>query len=319
MKRAASLAVMGTVPFATIGGADAQALTPLKAIGSPNDGFKAMYYGVRSGIFTKYGLAVDIVSVNNGSAAAAALIGGDADIAMANILTLIQAHRKGIAMTMLAPNYLDTSDKPTVAALVLKDSPLKGARDLDGKTVAVPGIGDVISVGTKTWIDKAGADAKSVRFLEVPMSTAVASLESGRVDAVATIEPFVSLALASGKVRVLGLPMASLGSRLQLGSFIVMEPNVKQKFDAMTRLARALHESSLYTSTHFAETVDLVASYSGVSPDAIAKMNREVDPEYCDVRLIQPVIDALAKYGGIDAGFPAADIISSAALKPPRV
>lgn len=181
MKRVASLAVLGAV--AASGRADAQTLTSLKAIGSPNDGFKAMYYGVRSGIFAKYGLAVDIVSVNNGSAAAAALIGGDADIAMANILTLIQAHRKGIAMTMLAPNYLDTSDKPTVAALVLKDSPLKGPHDLDGKTVAIPGIGDVISVGTKTWIDKAGADAKSVRFLEVPMSTAVASLESGRVDA----------------------------------------------------------------------------------------------------------------------------------------
>jgi NitT/TauT family transport system substrate-binding protein len=318
MKRSVALALVAAFSSAGRGRASAQTATPLRAIGSPNDGFKAMYYGVRSGIFAKYGLAVDIVSVNNGSAAAAALIGGDADVAMANILTLIQAHRKGIAMTMLAPNYLDTSDKPTVAALVLKDSPLHGGHDLDGKTIAVPGIGDVISVGTKTWIDKSGGDAKSIHFLEVPMSSAVASLEQGRVDVVATIEPFVSLAMATGKVRVLGLPMASLGSRLQLGSFIVMEPNVTRKLDAMSRLARALHESSLYTSSHFAETVDLVASYSGVAPDAIAKMNREVDPEYCDVRLIQPVIDALAKYGGIDQGFPATDIISSAALKPPR-
>jgi NitT/TauT family transport system substrate-binding protein len=318
MKRSASLAVLAAFSFAGHGRATGQTLTPLRAIGSPNDGFKAMHYGARSGIFAKFGLAVEVIAVNNGAAAAAAVIGGEADIAMANILTLIQAHRKGIALTMLAPNYLESSEKPTVAALVLKDSPLRGPRELDGKTVAVPGLADVISVGTKTWIDQAGGDAKSVRFIEVPMSSAVASLEQGRVDAAATIEPFVSLAMATGKVRVLGSPMAALGRRLQLGSFIVMEPNVTRKFDAMSRLARGLHEASLYTSSHHAETVELVASYSGVAPDAIAKMNREVDPEYCDVRLIQPVIDALAKFGGIDQGFPASEIISSAALKPPR-
>jgi NitT/TauT family transport system substrate-binding protein len=317
MKRRAGLVILGALalPRARAG---AQAATPIKAIGSPNDGFKAMYYGVRSGIFAKYGLAVDIVSVNNGSAAAAAVISGDADIAMANILTLIQAHRKGIPLTMLAPNFLDSADRPTVAALVLKDSPLKGGRDLDGKTIAVPGVADVISVGTRAWIDQSGGDAKAIRFLELPMSSAAAALESGRVDVAVTIEPFVTSAMASGKLRILGRPMAALGPRLEFGSFVVMEPNVRAKLDAMTRLARALHESSLYTSTHFAETVDLVASYSGVAPDLIAKMNREVDPEYCDPRLIQPVIDALTKYGGIDQGFPAAEIISSAALRPPR-
>jgi hypothetical protein len=47
-------------------------------------------------------------------------------------------------------------------------------------------------------------------------------------------------------------------------------------------------------------------------------MNRVIDPDYCEVRYIQPVIDALAKYGAIDKGFPAAEIISSAAVKPPR-
>jgi NitT/TauT family transport system substrate-binding protein len=277
-----------------------------------------MHYGARSGLFARYGLNVTVTSVNNGAAAAAAVIGGDADVAMANVLTLIQAYRRGVAMRMIAPNYLESSDKPTVAVLVLKESPLRTARDLAGKTVGAPGLVDAISIGMRAWIEQNGADAKAVRFVEMPIATTVAMLESSRADAVGSIEPFVTQAMSSGKLRVLTYPMAALGARLQLGSYIVMEPNVEKKLDAMTRLARALHEASAFTSTHPAETVELVASYSGATPETVAKMNREVDPEYCDPRLIQPVINALAKYGGIDQAFPAAEIISTAALKPPR-
>ncbi|HXP92395.1 MAG TPA: ABC transporter substrate-binding protein [Candidatus Binatia bacterium] len=318
MKRAESIAVLAAVSLLGPRRAFAQEQPVLHAAGPPNDGFKAMYYGARSGIFAKYGLTVEITPTNNGSAAAAALISGDMDVAMVNILTLIQAHRKGIAMRMIAPNFWITSDKPNISALVLKDSPLRGGRDLAGKTIASPGLGDILSVGTQAWIDQNGGDSRTVHFIELPSSAAVQFLEQGRADVVTVIEPFVGQAMATGKVRILAQPMYAIAKQLQVGSYVVMEPVVLKKFDAMSRLARGLHEASLYTNTHLAETVELVASYSGASPEAIAKMNRVVDPEYCEVRYIQPVIDALAKYGAIDKGFPAGEIISSAALKPPR-
>lgn len=316
MKRAESIALLTVVPLLCRTRAAAQGETVLRAAGPPNDGFKAMYYGARSGIFAKYGLNVEITPMNNGAAAAAALIGGDADVVMINILTLIQAHRKGIPMRMIAPNFWVTSDKPNIAALVLKDSQLRSGRDLTGKIVATPGLGDILSVSVHAWIDQTGGDSKTVHFIELPSSAAVQFLEQGRADVVAVIEPFVGQALATGKVRTLAQPMSAIGKQLQVGSYSVMEPVVEKKFDAMSRLARGLHEASVYTNTHLAETVDLVASYSGAPPDAIAKSNRVVDPEYCDVRYIQPVIDALAKYGTIDQGFPASEIISSAALRP---
>jgi NitT/TauT family transport system substrate-binding protein len=318
MKRSTSLTFLASLVALGRRGASADDLIPMRAVGSSNDGFKAMYYGARSGLFARYGLAVEIIPVNNGAAAAAALIGGGADVAMANILTLIQAHAKGIPMRMIAPNFLATSDRPTTAVLVLKDSPYKSGADLIGKTLASPGLNDIASVGAKAWMDQTGGDSKATKYIEAPTSATVSYLEQGRADAVASIEPAVSQAMASGKLRVLADPLATLGKRVQVGSYVVMEPALAKRFDAFSRLAKGLHDASLYTNTHLAETVDLVASYSGTSPDAIAGSNRVIDPEYCDVRLVQPVIDALAKYGAIDQSFPAADIISSAALKPPR-
>jgi len=43
----------------------------------------------------------------------------------------------------------------------------------------------------------------------------------------------------------------------------------------------------------------MVAAYSGVAPEVIAKMSRFVDPEYVEPQNLQPVIDLLAKYGTI--------------------
>lgn len=318
MRRAQALAFFGAALCLEGGRAAAQAPIVLHAAGPPNDGFKAMYYGVSSGIFAKYGLTVQISTVNNGAAAAAALIGGDDAVAMVNILTLIQAHLKGIPMRMIAPNALVSSDRPISACLVLADSPLHTGADLTGKTIGVSGLNDMSVVSADAWIAQTGGDPKSVHFIEMPNSAAAAFLEQGRADVVCAIEPFVGQAMASEKLRVLAHTMDAIAKQIQVGAYVVMEPFVERNFDVMSRLARGLHEATVYTNTHMAETVALVASYSGAPPDAVAKMNRFVDPEYCDVRLVQPVIDALAKYGAIDKGFPAAEIISSAALKPPR-
>lgn len=299
------------------GRAVAQERRVLRAAGPPNDGFKAMYYGQRSGIFAKYGLDVQITSVNNGAAAAAALIGGAVDVVMTNILALIQAHRRGVPMTLLAANSLDTAEKPNMYLLVRKDAPIHSGRDLNGKTVALPGLSDIGGFGTKAWIDRSGGDSRTVRFLEVGTAALVAALLQGRADAATITEPFASQGLATGGLRIVTAPLDAIAPRFEAGAYAVMEPFVAQNLDAMHQLALGLHEAVVYCNSHLAETADLVASYSGATLEVIAKMNRFIDPEYVDVRLIQPVIDAAAKYGAVDQAFPASELISAAALRAP--
>ena len=53
-----------------------------------------------------------------------------------------------------------------------------------------------------------------------------------------------------------------------------------------------------------------------MAPDVSARSFRMSDPEYVEVRNIQPVIDVRAKYGQLDKPCPAEEIIATAALKP---
>ena len=292
-------------------------LAVVRAVGPPNDGYKAVYYGVKSGIFKKYGLDVQTSIVASGAAAAAALSGGAADIAYTNILTLIQAHTHNVPMVFVAAGNLQLPGKSQTDMLVLTDSPIKSGKDLTGKTLGSASLRDINAAASLAWIDKTGGDSKTIKVVEVPASAGAAFLEEHRADAVTLNEPAVSQAIATGKIRILAPPYDAVGAGMTAG-FAAMAPYVAQNRDVMERFAKAMHEASTYTNAHMGDTVDLVAAYSGVPAEVVAKSVRFVDADYLEPRYLQPMIDLCARYNLIDKDFPAAEVISSVAVKPPR-
>ena len=210
---------------------------------------------------------------------------------------------------------LYTSKNSFTAMLVAQDSAIKTARDLNGKTVGSVSLGDNTAASILAWIDQNGGDSRSVRIIEISPSVAPPALAEGRVSAVVLNEPSVSQAIATGKARLFAHPQDAIAPRFQAAAYAVMAPVAERNADAMKRFALAMHEAALYTNAHPAQTVGLVAAYSGVSATDIAHSVRMVDQEYVEVPYIQPVIDVLAKYGMLDKAFPAQDVISPSALR----
>jgi NitT/TauT family transport system substrate-binding protein len=298
--------------------AAAQTNAPLRVIGPPNDGFKAVYYAAKNGVFTKHGVEVAVSLINSGAAAAAALIGGAADIAYTNITTLILAHNRGVPMQIIAPGAAyDTEGRMTTAIVVLKDSPFRSGADLNGKTIGSVSLGDTMAASIQAWVDQSGGDSKTIKIVEVPASASIESLQAGRISAATMNEPAVSQALATGNMRTLANPNMAISKKFLQALFAVMAPVAATKADAMQRFAQAMRESSAYTNTHMAETVDLVAGYSGIAPAVVARSARFVDALTIDPALIQPVVDVLVKYGLTSPSFPASQLISAYALKAP--
>jgi len=297
--------------------AAAQNIPTIRVLGPPIDGYKAVYYGVASGLFRKYGINVKPGLVSNGAAAAAGLSAGATDVAFVNVLTVLQAHQHNVPMQFIAPAILLTPKVPATMALVLKDSPARTGRDLNEKILASSGLHDINSAAFYAWVDKTGGDWKTLHQIEVPSSAGASFLETHRADVVILNEPAVSQAMATGKVRALVNPFDQFGTTEAAG-FAVLGTSVDQNRAAYSKFARAMHEASAYTNSHPQQTIDLVASYSGATPDVVARSVRSIDPDYLEVRNLQPLIDVCAKYGLIDKDFAAQEIISSAALRPAR-
>jgi NitT/TauT family transport system substrate-binding protein len=193
--------------------------------------------------------------------------------------------------------------------LVTSDSPIHGARDLNGKTVAVAGLFDLNWLSTKVWIDANGVDSTSVSLIEIPNSAMLDALLAHRVDGATLSEPFISLDLRTGKARRLADVTGALGAHIHEAAWFTTTGYAQEHRDDVLRFRAIVARAAAYTNTHHAETVGLLAAFTGLEPAAIAGAHRSSIALLLDPANIQPLIDAAAKYKVIAAPFPAREMM----------
>lgn len=292
----------------------AQASPHLLVGTTPVDGGIAPLVGVRAGFFKKYGLDVDVQSSVSGAATAAAIVGGSLNIGASNILGLISARARGLPFQIVAPQAMYLSEKPTQLLVVRKDSNIRNAADLAGKTVASSALGDLLSISTLLWIDQHGGDSTSVRRVELSSAAIPAALQSGRVDAAGLQEPRLSEELRSGNVRVIGKMYDAVGKRFLVTAMFATSTFANENRDLLTRYARAQLEANVFANAHQDQTALLLAEFAKVDLRSIQGTQRQLYAETLDLSMIQPVIDAAVRYKVIDRAIDARELISPVVL-----
>jgi NitT/TauT family transport system substrate-binding protein len=295
-----------------------QELTTIHVASITNDTASAILYAMKAGLFKQAGLAVDFLAMDSGAATSAALAGGSVQFGQSSLITLINAHARGVPFTLVAPGGVISAGSPYAGAIVRKDSPIKTGVDLDGKTFAVPALQDLNQIAAMAWVDAHGGDSKTIKFIELSPRASVSAIEEGRVDAAQLGTPVLSNALESGKTRLLARIFDVFGKRFENVGWFTTTDYAKSNPDIVTRFARVMHQAALLANSHRADTAALLADYLKGDPAVYARMARVDFGEYLDAREIQPLIDAAAKYKAIDRPFPAQEMISPLALKPGR-
>jgi len=294
------------------------ALTPLRVTCVPNDDVTPLLYAQQNGLFRRAGLDITITPATAGAAIAAAVVSGSYDIGLISLMATITGHVHGLPFVMIAPSLIYLASDPAQQLLVLKDSPIRSVRDLPGKIISCSSIRDVSWVSVRAWADQQGVDSSTIKFVELPMTAVPAALEQKRIDVGSLLNPSLEEALATGHFRSVGAPFDGVAKRWMVAAWSTTLDFVNKNRDAVDRFVSVMRVATLYANGHHAETAPLIAAFTGIDPAHALAMKRVDLGEYLDPREIQPAIDAAAKYGVIDKGFPAQDMISPYALKPPR-
>jgi NitT/TauT family transport system substrate-binding protein len=308
--RRAVLLGLGAV-LVTGGRAVAQTAAPLQVLhvgGSADMDAAPILYGVQSGIFRKYGLDVVFQKSSSGSAVAAAVAGGALEIGKSSVVPLISAHAHNVPLTVIAPSIVHRVGMADSALMVAVDSPIREARDLNGKPVSVAGLNDMQWLATHAWLDANGGDSSSVHFLEIPGSSVGAALEQGRISAGTLSEPYITQAIKGGKARIFAKMVDAFGGAITTVFFTTIDYASKNR-DAVRRFARGVVEASAFCNTHPDDMTDLMASYTNIDRTTLTQLVR---PEFAldlDPRNIQPIVNAAAKYNVIPHAFNVADLI----------
>jgi NitT/TauT family transport system substrate-binding protein len=290
--------------------AAAQGAAPkLQVAGPPTEDSTDLYYGIKTGLFRRAGLNVEMINTSSGAAATEAVIAGAYPLCKTNLLSVVQAHVRGIPVVLVAPEILYNPRNPTTLLQIAPDATYKTGADLNGKTAGVPALHAGAALMTCAWIDKHGGDWKSVRFVEISNSAMEPAIVSHRIDVGVLQPPQLDASLANGTTKTLGDCMGAIAPNYMYSGYIARADWAREHGDLIRTFARALAEATRYVNVHAAETAQLVAEFTKIEITDVAKMHRTINGTILDAPLVQPFIDAAAKYGEIPQAFPARDLI----------
>lgn len=292
--------------------ARAQTLPIIRIASTPVDDAISAVYAIRSGMFRRAGLEVEFTPMTSGGAVAAAVVGGSLQIGYQNLVSTFAAHLRNVPFVIVAPGSIHLTASPTQALLVRRDSPIRTARDLMGKTIASTTLRDLNTASVFAWLEQNGVDPTTVRTVELPYSAMLPALDESRVDAATMLQPLLGQAVDSGRVRILAQPFDAIAKRFTVAGWFATGEYVAANQDAVQRFARVMREAAIYANTHRAETAPVAASVSGVDLQTVQRATRSTFAETIDVREFQTLIDAMAKYKVLERGFNAQEVISPA-------
>jgi NitT/TauT family transport system substrate-binding protein len=297
-----------TTTLAALGSRPALAEDAVRIGTIPIDPASECFYAQDMGYFKAAGISANVENFSSGGAVAAGIVGGAIDVGNVDLVTIAAAYARGVPFVMLAPAGVYTRAAQTYVLLVKQDSPIHNAKDLTGKTVAVNGLKNINQVPTEAWIDNNGGDSKSVKFIELPFPAMVPALEDGKLDAIAVTEP--TLAITNGKYRVISLADKNLAPSFLVAGWTTTRDWVRKNPDLAKRYAAVMTQTARWANANHDKSGLILSKYSKLPQATVERMQRSYYGEKLEPSLIQPVIDATAKYGVIDKPFPASAIIA---------
>jgi NitT/TauT family transport system substrate-binding protein len=273
------------------------------------DLYAEAYYADAEGFFKQAGLDVEVTTLANGNVVGAALAGGAGDIGVSNLVQIAAAVEHGVPLTVIAgAGMYSSSQAPSTALCVSNSSPLKTAKDLEGKTIAVAAVNDQTSVALRKWLTDNGADYTKIKLIEMGYPEMIAALSANRIDAAMLAEPFQTAA-RKGDARLFAKPFDAISPEFNIGVWATTRPWAQAHPDLVKKFVTAIYQAANWANTHHAESAQILAKVAKADPDRMSGMIRALQSTDLRTSHIQPPLDVAYQFHLINKKITAADLI----------
>ncbi len=216
--------------------------------------FAPIWITKEAGIFSKYGLDVDLVFVPGGPTAAAALMAGEMQVAAMAGPAIVTSRLAGSDLVMIAGVV------NTFAFQFVTVKEIATPAQLKGKRIGVNRFGAAPDVAARYALSRMGIDPREVVILQLgEQGTRLVAMQTGKLDAAILLPPITTLAQKEG-MRVL-LDMSELGAEFQITGLASSQNYITRKRPSASRFMRAFVEGIHFYKTRKKESMDIIARY----------------------------------------------------------
>lgn len=294
----------GAAPQGTPGATGAgDAAATVKVGVLPVADFAPVYIALEKGYFEAEGLTVETQVMQNAAAIAPSVMNGQLQFGVGAVTPLIAAAERGLPLKAVA-NMADTAaaeDSDPSAILAGADSGIERARDLEGKKVAVNGIGAIPHVAAAQAIAADGGDPSKTEFVAMAFPDMMPALQQGHIDAAAVVEPFATMGEGQG-AKVIGHPYtAAFRTGETMAVAFSSTPYLEQNADIAERFVRALNKASEDAASDPDIVRQVLIAEAGMNPDVVAQIRLPGFSPNLSADAITDAATVMNKVGMLDA------------------
>jgi NitT/TauT family transport system substrate-binding protein len=260
-----------------------------------------VFLGQKKGFFEEQDIKLDPQFAAGGAAITPAVVSGDFDIGFSNTVSLLIAGSKNLPVQIIAPGVFgDSSDeKVWEDLLVKKDGPIKSAKDLEGKTIAVNTLNNICGVTINASLEKEGVDVDKLKYTEIPFPEMVPALQKGRVDGACVVEPFVSQGKATG-MKGIDPFYFNTAPDLTVAAYFASKEYIAKNKDVVDRFTTAMKKSLDYAQAHPDEVRGVLTEYTEIPAEAAQKINLPQWKSDLTTDTIEQLSSLSKKYGYLE-------------------
>ncbi|MFI1034446.1 ABC transporter substrate-binding protein [Streptomyces sp. NPDC020951] len=259
-----------------------------------------VYLGVKQGFYEKRGLKLSITTAQGGAAIVPGVVSGQFQFGFSNMTSLMVAQSNSVPVQAVSNGIASTGvqGKDFGAITVKKDSPIKSAKDLEGKKVAINTLKNINETAVRESVRKAGGDPDKVNFVELAFDQMAAALDSGQIDAAMVVEPALATVKSQGGVEIAS-PLVDVAPNLTVAMYFTSTQYAQKNPEVVKKFQEATAESLAYADAHPDEVRQIVTTYTKIPAAVLAQVTLPKWPAEAN----RSSIEALEKLGEQDKLF----------------
>lgn len=257
-----------------------------------------IYLGRQQGFFAKRNIELTLESGQGGAAIVPGVVSGQFQFGFSNVTSLLLAESKGLPLKVVVNGVASTGvqGKDFGGVVVKADSPVRSAKDLAGKTVAVNTLKNIGDTTVRASVRKDGGNPDTVKFVEMAFPDMPAAVAGGRVDAAWVVEPFLSIARAQGD-RVVAWNYVDAAPDLTVATYFTSAKLAQTNPDLVARFVAAMKESLQYADANPDQARQVLTTYTKIDQKTVQSLTLPKWPVDINRASVQTLADLAVKDG----------------------
>jgi NitT/TauT family transport system substrate-binding protein len=225
-----------------------------------------IYLGKQKGFFSARGIDLTLSPEQGGAPIVKGVISGKYQFGFSNVTSLMAAENDGAPLKAVACGVASTG-RPgrDFSAVVVRDgSPIRTAKDLAGKRVAVNILKNVGDTTVRESVRKAGGDPTRIKFQAMPFPAVPGALQAGTVDAAWVVEPQLSEVITQGG-QVVASNFVDTAPDMTVAMYFTDTALIAKDPGLVGRFTAAINESLRYAEGHPDDVRAVIGTYTPIT------------------------------------------------------